>query len=246
MKKLTILVWMILFLSPMVWAQERCEAPVWNVGDKWNYKDAAGETWTNEVVDSEKDLYILKRGIQTKDSIASTPAGFVSFASANIMRDTQMGFPQYLYAFDKKTLNIKYVVREGGWREKCTSPLREFFNFPIFVGKKWTESTNGIAPGGIDYSLFYTFKIEGIEDVSTAAGTFNAYRISCKFQIYVLGKWYNTLNLFDGETGFGWYRFWYSPEVKTWIKRKSQTGQWWGDRVSYWYKDAELISYELK
>ncbi len=102
MKKLMILVWMILLLSPMVWAQERCEAPVWNVGNKWTYKDAAGVTWTNEVVDSEKNLDILKRGIQTKDSIASPPAGFVSFSSANTLRDTGGDFPNIYTLMTRK------------------------------------------------------------------------------------------------------------------------------------------------
>jgi hypothetical protein len=34
MKKIMIMGFLVLFLAPMVWAQETIEAPVWNVGDK--------------------------------------------------------------------------------------------------------------------------------------------------------------------------------------------------------------------
>ena len=231
MKKKIMLSCLILFFTSIVWAQEKCEAPIWNVGDKWTYMDVTGEIWTNEVVDSRKDLYTVKFG-----GIQDTSLGLYE---GNVYPGL---VPQNLYLFDKKTLNIKYVIERGG-RYKYTNMFREFFNFPIFVGKKWREVTNGIT-GGIEYTLSNTFKIEGLEEVTTAAGTFNAFRIDWKLNFYILGKVYYSLNCVWGETGFiGWYRFWYSPKVKTWVKRESQTGQWWSDRT-YWYRNAELISYE--
>jgi hypothetical protein len=39
MKKIMILDLLILLSAPMVWAQEKCEAPKLNVGDKWRYGD---------------------------------------------------------------------------------------------------------------------------------------------------------------------------------------------------------------
>ncbi len=232
MKKTIVLSCMILFFTPIVSAQEKCEAPVWNVGDKWTYGDVSGRTWTNEVIDSRKDLYTVKFG-----GIQDTSLGLYENLYPGLV-------PQNLYLFDKKTLNIKYVIETGG-RYKYTNMFREFFNFPIFVGKKWTEVTNGIT-GGIEYTLFNTFKIEGMEEVTTVAGTFNAYRINLKFNFGVAGRLYESLNMAWGETGFiGWYRFWYSPRVKTWVKRQSQTGQWWSDTIRYWYEDAELTYYKL-
>ncbi|MBP1715101.1 MAG: hypothetical protein H6Q42_3304, partial [Deltaproteobacteria bacterium] len=35
MKKTMFLVWLVVFLPVMVFAQEKIEAPVWNIGDKW-------------------------------------------------------------------------------------------------------------------------------------------------------------------------------------------------------------------
>jgi hypothetical protein len=46
------------FLSPIVFAQEKWEAPVWKVGDKWVFKMANGQIQNNEVVEIEKDVYI--------------------------------------------------------------------------------------------------------------------------------------------------------------------------------------------
>ncbi len=50
----------------------------------------------------------------------------------------------------------------------------------------------------------------------------------------------------EGIREFGAYgraRFWYSPEVKIWIKRELEKTNFWDEVRMY---DAELISYELK
>jgi len=222
MKKRMALGWMILFFASFVWAQEKCEAPVWNVGDKWTYKDAAGITWTNQVIDSKGDLFIVKiGGIQ---ELCAFDGG---------IRD--------LYGFDKKTLNAKYLIKEGGRRVKYTGRWRETLNFPIFVGKEWTVSTSALSKVySMEFTLFDDFKIEGIEEVRTAAGTFKAYKISWRESA---AGWGN----FISDPRY-WYRLWYSPEVKTWIKRETwknrQTGtMWW--LKAYEPQDAELISYQL-
>ncbi len=224
MKKLMIFGCVILFLASIVQAQEKCEAPVWNVGDKWTYKDAARITWTNEVVDVKEDLFIVRIG--GTQELCAFDGG---------IRD--------LYGFDKKTLNVKYLIKENGRRVKYTGRWRETLNFPIFIGKEWTVLTSVWTKffGYPEVTLFDDFRIEGIEKVKTAAGTFNAYKISWR----------------ESATGFGsfisdpryWYRLWYSPEVKTWIKRETwkdrQTGNhWW--LKAYEPQDAELISYKIR
>jgi hypothetical protein len=49
----------------MVWAQERCEAPALNIGDKWVYTDKSGSKWTQEVVAIENDIYVIRIGKRT-------------------------------------------------------------------------------------------------------------------------------------------------------------------------------------
>ncbi len=101
MKKMIFLVCLTLFLVPMVWAQEKTEAPVWNVGDKWTYKSHTVREgkWTNKVVDVKEDLYIVE---------------------ISGVRD--------LTGYDKTTMNVKYLIEPSGRRLKSTSVSRKLFD----------------------------------------------------------------------------------------------------------------------
>jgi len=207
MKRTIFICLVILFLSQTAWTQEKCQAPVLNVGDKWTYKSATGKTWTNEVVEIKEDVFILKLG-----------------ASRN------------LNAYDRKTMNHKYVLEEGGKQVESEDARRKLWDFPLQVGKKWTDITyhypltDTRRTGG--KALFNEdFKIEGIEEVVTAAGTFKAYKI-----------YFEHTNRKNNQGG--WIRYWYSPEAKAWVK--SKVGKSYSWRANPWAQDAELISYELK
>jgi len=201
MKKIIILGFLFLFLASQTWSQEICEAPVWKAGDKWTYKEATGATFTAEVVDIQQDVFVLK----------------------------SQAF-QNLQALDKKTLNLESLIGQGG-QKILPKMARKLYNFPLFVGKNWTESfpfTSARTPGSINVMCDY--RIENIEEVKTPLGTFKTYVIYLKQGVPAYGK-------------YGWVRYWYSPEVKTWIKRElEKTDYWIGSRMY----DAELISYELK
>lgn len=203
MKKVILLSLVGCFFASVAWAQEKVEAPVWNVGDKWTYKDATGGTFTNEVVEVKEDLFIVKRG---------------EF--------------QDLVAYDRKTMNMIYMIDASGRQIKSTSVLRKLWNFPIIIGKKWTDITTSPPLGGTgDVNFLHEFRVEGVEEVTTPAGTFKAYRIH-----------YKQKNLSSGRDG--WIRFWYSTEVKTWVKRVSEETGFWARFITA--RNAELISYELK
>lgn len=72
MKKISILSCLVLFFTSVVWAQERCEAPTLNIGDKWEYIDKSGRKWTQEVVGIEKDIYIIRYPLETRGLDKST------------------------------------------------------------------------------------------------------------------------------------------------------------------------------
>lgn len=208
MGKIVFLSLVVLFLAPMVWAQEKVEAPVWNVGDKWVFNRTDGVTFFQEVAEVKEDLFIVKVG-GSKD----------------------------LNAYDKKTMNIKFLIDEGGKQVESESTLRNLFDFPIFVGKKWSDTTSHYPTGASASRLrmgkaVYTseFKVEGIEEITTPAGKFRAYKL-----------YFQQTDNFSRLSG--WIRYWYSPEVKMWVKREVE-------KLTYskpeWAKDAELISYKLK
>jgi hypothetical protein len=206
MKKMLILTCLFLFLIPLVWAQEKVEAPVWNVGDKWTYKSTSGGTWTTEVVDAKEDLYIVRtEGVQD------------------------------LNGYDKKTMNVTYLIEQSGRKVKATSSFKKLFDFPLLVGKKWTDRTYGKPAGGtLEVTYINDFRIEGIEQVTTPAGTFKAYIIHFK----------QTNMAVTSGTREGWIRYWYSPDVKTWIKREVEKSSFWAS--VRWLQDAELTSFSLK
>jgi len=178
------------------------EAPVWNVGDQWKFKRADGGTFSQEVVEVKEDLFIVK-----------------------------MSGVKDLCAYDKNAMNIKYIIEEGGRQLKATSVLRRLLDFPMFVGKKWTDTTSLMSPSRrVEETYTNDFKVEGVEEVTTQAGKFNTLKIH-----------YKQRNMYGQD---GWIKFWYSPEVKMWVKREGEKSMYWG--TIGWAKDAELISYKVK
>jgi hypothetical protein len=184
------------------WTQKKFEAPVLNVGDQWRYKDVTDAVLMNEVLDIKEGLYIIKEGGR-----------------------------RHLSGYDKKTMNFKFLIEESGKRMENKSNWRNILDFPMFVGKKWTETTVNIPDGRQTEATFLNeFEIEAIEGVNTAAGTFRAFRIR-----------YQQTN--KSVKGSGWVRLWYSPETKSWVKREFEKSPFWSKVKIH---DSELISYKLK
>jgi hypothetical protein len=203
MKKSIVLGCLVLLFVSLSWAQEKCEAPVWNKGDQWTFKRADGSTFTNKVVEVKTDLFVVKAG-QDPD----------------------------LYAYDRATMNVSLMIKADGRQMKATDDLRKLFNFPIFVGKKWTD-TNSRQAGGVqqqrETTFLIDFNVEGIEDLATDAGTFKTYRIRHK------------LTMMRANNPSGWLLFWYSPDAKWWVKREVEKSNFWKN-----FQNIELVSYELK
>jgi len=207
MKKAIVLGCLVLLFVSMSWAQEKCETPLWKTGDKWTFKQADGSTFSYEVVDVKNDLFIVKRE----------------------------GDPE-LYGYDRKTANLDFRIKADGSRMKATNDLRKLFNFPISVGKNWTDTTSGLAGqtrvGEQQKAKFFIrFEVEGIEDVTTAAGKFKTYKIR-----------HTLKNMTVRRNRDGWILFWYSPEAKWWVKQEVEKSSFWPPSRL----DAELVSYELK
>ena len=206
MKRVALLGYLVLFFAPAVWAQEMIEAPVWNVGDRWTYKSVTGNTWTNQVLEIKEDLYILK------------PGG-----------------ARNLNGYDKKSMNVKSIIEEDGKAVEADFHLRKLFDFPISVGKKWSDVTTFYPSSGVTHQgkIIYDhdFQVKDIQEVTTPAGRFKAYRIH-----------YSQKRRNSRKSG--WVDFWYSPEIKNWIKREAEKRPYW--EKTTWAKDAELVSYTSK
>ena len=105
MRKIMFLGLLVVFLPAMVSAQEKIEAPVWNVGDKWT---STGDGII-EVVKADQSGYVLK------------------FSGSNCLFESQ-GCNTIL--LEKSTRNRIHVV-EGDKPKKYTMGLRKILDFPL-------------------------------------------------------------------------------------------------------------------
>jgi hypothetical protein len=186
---------------------EKCNAPVWNVGDSWKFQNSNKGQWSYEVTKVEKDIYII---------------------------DVSKG--NEIYGFDVKTLELKAFSidsRRRGLRPESEAGL--FFDFPLYVGKKWGKMVSGQYADRSPTTYLHEFRVLSLENITVSAGIFKAFKIE------FIRKHFSTFGFVKGY-------IWYSPEAKNIIKSvvaEPDTGtaidRWQGDDMGY-----ELVSLKLK
>jgi hypothetical protein len=188
------LAWLIVFLPAMAFAQEKIEAPVWNVGDKWTFTGDGSV----EVIKSDQNGYILK------------------FSEKKCILESQ-GCNTIL--FQKSTLNRIYAV-EGDKRKKYVKGLSKVLDFPLSSGKQWKTGYSSIVgtyhQTYLDYSEF--FKVLGWEEVKIRAGIFKALKI--EYKRVLSGS--SSVSVGSGQEFINQY--WYSPDVKYFVKYQYDKG----------------------
>jgi hypothetical protein len=154
MKKIIFLGLLIVLLPVIGIAQEIIEAPVWNMGDKWNFTGNG----IIEVAKADQSGYILK--FSDKNSV------FESQECRSIF-------------FDKATRNRINAV-EGDKRKKYKEGLSKIFDFPLSVGKQWKWNYPGIAQGWggpISVDFYENYTVSGWEDIGVGGGKFRAIKL---------------------------------------------------------------------
>jgi len=217
MKKIAFLGWLIAFLPAMVLAQEKVEAPVWNVGDKW-------------VFDREGPMEVTGCDVQVYA---------VQFSGGIFSRDASGGA-----LFERSNLNVKYML-ESDQRKEYKDLRKKILNFPLTLGKQWRdlvqrdELRTGFG-GRTETEYQETFRPLGWEEVEVRAGKFKAIKLEYEIEIFPHGLW----GWVSRGKSKAWY--WYSPEVKNFVKCQYGKGyvekfDEKGERENW-----ELVSYELK
>ena len=219
MKKMIFLVWLVVLLPAMVFAQEKVEAPVWNVGDKWVFTQGI-----IEIIDADQNSYTMK---------------FPSDKTNAAWLQESGGFEKII--FEKATLNRIYALKENK-REKYNSYRRTHLNFPFSPGKKWKDTFSatpliGYAIGKMVYEYNEAYEVLGWEEVEVRAGKFKAIKLECEqFATHPSGF----PSTMSGSGGKAWY--WYSPAGKYFVKCQYDK-DYFG---AYGLKDWELASFEVK
>src|SRR3989442_4960820 len=118
---------------------------------------------------------------------------------------------------------IEVIDKDG---KRSTGPGNRDLDFAMTIGKEWKyDFRNRSVTGG--YSDYVNgYRVEAFEDVRTKAGTFKAFRINLRQENVGSLHWTGQLD------------FWWSPEVRGFVKRKVST--------SNWLKDYELERVTLK
>jgi hypothetical protein len=156
MKKIILLGWLVLFIPAMVFAQEKIQAPVWNVGDKLVFNREG----PMEVTGCDAQCYSVK------------------FSGGIFPKDTSG-----IALFERSTLNVKYML-EGDQRKEYRGFRKKILNFPLILGKQWKDlfERNELFPvGGMVRAEYQeTFRVLGWEEVEVRAGKFKAIKLEYK------------------------------------------------------------------
>jgi hypothetical protein len=216
MKKMISFGWLIVFFPALLFAQEKVETPVWNVGDKWEFNNGG----KIGVLKMEKDGYV------------------VSFSDRNCIIESQ-GFQTII--FDKNNLQRTLWVK-GDKCKKYTMGLKKIFNFPYTIGKQWTDAycaapIVGPAKGQISLDYYEKYRIIGWEDITTRGGKFRALKLEVIRGNEAMPQRWVPQNEYKGL-------YWYSPEVKNFVKCEydpAAVKEYQGEVVNW-----ELTSFQLK
>jgi hypothetical protein len=207
-----------MFIPALVIAQEKVEAPVWNVGDKWVFTQGI-----IEIIDADQNSYTMKFPSDKTNAWFLESGGFAKII------------------FDNGNLNRIYALKENK-REKYTGFRRTHLNFPLSSGKKWKDTFPSKVLVGYhtdDRVLEYTetYEILGWEEIEIRAGKFKAIKLGCEYSITGPPGYMGQV---VGSTNKAWY--WYSPTGKYFVKceyEKHTLG-------AMGLKDWELTSFEGK
>jgi hypothetical protein len=139
MKKMAFLTWFIVFLPPMVFAQEKIAAPVWNVGDEWTFKHVQRGVYTVKVIAIEKNTIVTTQ----------SDMGFKEYRDGNFTINKIEGdvterlatgsklldFPLFVgkswnYPIYHRTFRGEAAIRVVGY-EKLTPPAGSYDTFKL-------------------------------------------------------------------------------------------------------------------
>ncbi|MBS3919982.1 MAG: hypothetical protein KG012_13965 [Deltaproteobacteria bacterium] len=155
-----------LFLASSVWAQERCETPVINVGSKWTVKADNGWEWTTELIGEEKDTYVFSWVF---------PEGRFK--------------GEWKLFYSKKNMNCIKVIRDGKEDKETRDVFRKFYDFPLFTGKKWSYRYTAFSERTRrDVDIISELSVVGVEEVEAPAGKFKAFKVKVKSSTMGTGR----------------------------------------------------------
>jgi len=187
--------------QPTQLPRERCDLPVWEIGDYWVYRVEGGKEFGWRVADVTEKLYVVGPSSSKERRLA----------------------------FDKSTLEFGEYAGSKDRKVPTFLDSGLFFDFPIFVGKKWDRMISGETTRHVAWNYLMSYRVVSFEEVKVPAGTFEAFKIK-----------QNQKDLASGGEAISYY--WFSAEAKNVIKCE------FGTSYGAWLiksQDYELTSYKV-
>lgn len=134
--------------------------------------------------------------------------------------------------YEKSSLNRLFVMDKEK-RIPYEGRNKRLFNFPLEIGKSWTDKfkTKATTVGPQELTVVETFTPLAWEDIEIKAGKFKAVKIEYKQEM--VGQ-----TAGPPKVGKAW--FWYSPDVKYMLKCRYERTDYW-DAIYDW----EITSFKL-
>jgi hypothetical protein len=190
---------------PTAISEEKCDAPIWNIGDSWRYQ-----------LDDKKVGEINVLGVEdfknTKIYVVGDVRGFKKIG------------------IDIKTLRHIVDIAPDGRKIVPMTDWGLSYDFPFYVGKKWSKSVTGKDAGGSRLDYLYTYKVVSLENITVPAGEFKAFKIEF-IQVSYMTR--DEIKMY----------IWYSPEVKREVKFQLGPvyGSWKIEGQGYELKSFKLV-----
>jgi hypothetical protein len=148
-----------LLIAHMVWAQEKIEAPVWNVGDKWAFTQGMNM----KVIRADENSYVVEVPNQVIILEKST------LNKIFILR----GKKREVYRDSQRRLFDFPLVTGKNWKDNYSAQLR--------TEDVWVHTGKAAVPSLGDETIIYeNYKVLGWEEVEVEAGRFNAIKMEYK------------------------------------------------------------------
>lgn len=178
-------------------AQEKAEAPSYKDGDVWQYRVTRKDWLTRRSRDLAGDYEVM-----------FSDGNFWVFSLSDRAKTE----------IDQGASSLRSMMASR-------NDERRFLQFPLIFGKEWPIDYQERLPGIRNINWPPETGVIGIEEVSTLAGVFRAFKIERDFDVLSRGCWT--------------YTYFYSPETRSIVKYhyKGSCGKgYWGGQI-----EIELI-----
>jgi len=152
MKKMILLILFVLLIPAILYGQDKIEAPVWNIGDRWNF---AGN-FPMSVINADENSYTVKFLTRTGESIY-----IYDKSSLNILYSVEGDRRIEFKGVHKRRLNFPFEIGKS-WKDSfMRKTIRQTAAAPIYV-------------------YYDTYTVLGWEDIEVRGGKYKALKIEHK------------------------------------------------------------------